>query len=253
MSPGDAAERARRRAEREARVRELRDTDRQQMAADRAGAPGAAANRAERRRRVKAAKTWIPALERLLDGDLVGGGAGGRRGLTAGAVATHLAALAVWVRGGQTDITAREVAAACGRPTGSVRKCLVEQLGEFWQVEPRRQRIRPAASYAEMLAGACGEYGQMPLRIVDRLCRGAGGEEEDTVRCRFAALVVAVRLAVTHWQHGDIAQTQRRIARQVLRSVRTVGRAVALLREARLVETRPAADDFDGLHYAFRA
>ena len=216
-------------------------------------APEAQPNRAARRSAAKADKSWLPALAVLLtvlpvlnsDGEelkeLV---------LTPGALAAHLAALLLWSERGERDITAAEVAAATGRDRRGLRKCFAAQLGPvgLWEVTKGRQRMRPTASYAKMTAGGCGIYGQVPVRLVRKLCRGAA-DDKDKVRRRFAALRLAVHLAVEDFRHGNIPHTHRHLGDDISRRTRAAGAAARLLRRLGLVKTEPAVEEIDGLHY----
>lgn len=235
----------------------------QNAAAAQAANTGGQANRATRRAAAKdaqAAKTWIPALAALLavlpvvHPDGAPKDADGipltELALTPGAIATHLAALLLWQKRGERDITAAEVAAATGRPLRSIRKAFASQLGpvDLWKVSPLRRRLRPAASYAQMVAGECGIYGQVPVRLVRTLCRGAA-DDEDKPRRRFAALRLAVHLAVSDFRHGDIPHTHRHLGDDIGRRTRAAGGAARLLRRLGLINTETAAEEIDGLHY----
>ena len=223
-------------------------------------APEAQPNRAARRSAAKADKSWLPALATLLaalpvlNADGAAKNADGEKPkelvLTPGALAAHLAALLLWVERGERDITAAEVAAATGRDRRGVRKCFAAQLGPvgLWEVTKGRQRMRPTASYAKMTAGARGIYGKVPVRLVRKLCRGAA-DDKDKVRRRFAALRLAVHLAVEDFRHGNIPHTHRHLGDDISRRTRAAGAAARLLRRLGLVKTEPAVEEIDGLHY----
>ena len=236
------------------------DVARQQANAGGGPKGGQQPNRETRRAAAKADKSWIPAMATLLAVLPVVNPAGALKdadgekpkelALTPGALAAHLAALLLWSERGERDISASEVGAATGRSKRGVRKCFTTQLGPvgFWEVEKGRQRMRPTASYAEMVAGDCGIYGQVPVRLVRKLCRGAA-DAEDKVRRRFAALRLAVHLAVDDFRHGDIPHTHRHLADDIGRHGRAAGAAARLLRRLDLLKTRPAVEEIDGLHY----
>ena len=197
----------------------------------------------------KADPDWLPALAALLEAavaaqtEKVQPDAEEASQRTGGAVAVHMKALLLWVRRGGEDICAADVARAMGGNREATRRCFREQLGDLWEIDGRW--LRPKQSYEEMTSADAGAYGKLSVRTIDRLCRaGEGG------RGRFAALLGAIALALRAFRAPGQRIRQSRLANDLNRSARTVGRAIAALRGEKLLTTRGRPDHPEGLHYS---